>query len=139
MTGQPTRRRRTAPRKKQPSAKTVEKWAQALNLRKGGASYDDIARQLGYSDGASAYNAVQSALGLAIAEPAEEVRKLELERLDRLQVAQWRAAMNGDVRAAQTVLKIMERRARLTGIDETHESDGSRLVELVEALEALRK
>jgi hypothetical protein len=50
-------------------------------------------------------------------EPADEVRKQELDRIDRLQVAVWNRALKGDDKAINTVLRLMERRARLVGID----------------------
>jgi len=50
-------------------------------------------------------------------EPAEQVRKAELGRLDRLLMAHWPAAVDGDAKATQTVLQIMDRRARYLGLD----------------------
>jgi hypothetical protein len=50
-------------------------------------------------------------------EPADEVRKQELDRIDRLQVAVWNRALKGDDKAINTVLRLMERRARLLGLD----------------------
>ncbi len=38
-------------------------------------------------------------------------------RLDRLQEALWPKAISGDTRAADVVLRIMNRRARMLGID----------------------
>jgi hypothetical protein len=51
------------------------------------------------------------------AESTEELRDLELRRLDALQVAHWDRAMEGDSRATEIVLKVMARRARLLGRD----------------------
>ena len=48
---------------------------------------------------------------------ADELRVVEADRLDRMQVAHWAAAMRGDVPATAQVIKIMERRARLLGLD----------------------
>jgi hypothetical protein len=47
----------------------------------------------------------------------EEFRWQELDRLDRMQVALWPRAMKGDDRAIGTIVRLMERRARLVGID----------------------
>jgi len=47
----------------------------------------------------------------------EEVRKLELERLDELQTAHWQRAMNGGAFATQQVLAIMGKRAALLGLN----------------------
>jgi hypothetical protein len=43
--------------------------------------------------------------------------ELESQRLDALQAGLWDKALAGDVKAARTVVKIMERRARLLGLD----------------------
>ncbi len=50
-------------------------------------------------------------------ESAALVRRLELERLDTLFQAWWPGAIAGKSRAATIVLRIMERRARLEGLD----------------------
>jgi Sigma-70, region 4 len=63
----------------------TERRAAALRLRKLGYTYDEIAKALGVS-GASAHKYVQRALHDMIAEPAEEVRQLELAKLDTLQL-----------------------------------------------------
>jgi hypothetical protein len=48
---------------------------------------------------------------------AEELRSMELERLRSLQVSLWSRAKEGDLGAVDRILKIMERRAKLTGLD----------------------
>ena len=55
-----------------------------------------------------------------VREPAEAVRKIELDRLDALQRSLWPAALKGDLRdlpAVDRVLAVMGRRARLLGLD----------------------
>ncbi len=90
---------------------------QALELRKAGVSYEAIASRLGYRDRSGAYRAVTAALKLTLREPAEELRTLELERLDAMLLALWRRVQAGDEKAVDRVLRIMERRARLLGLD----------------------
>ena len=90
----------------QPTAKNdpeiAERWSQALNLRLAGASYEAIARRLGYGDHSGARYAVSKAMERSIQEPADEYRKLELERLDRLQLGLWdRGRQNPTVRDTQ--------------------------------------
>ena len=63
---------------------------------------------------------VKRALGRVHQEPAFEIRKLEAERLDRLQLSFWQKAIGGDGRALDRVLRIMERRANLLGLDHAH-------------------
>lgn len=58
-----------------------------------------------------------SALTRTLQQPAAELRELELDRLDRLQVRVWGKAIEGNVGAIDRVPRIMERRARLLGLD----------------------
>ena len=48
---------------------------------------------------------------------AEEIRCLELSRLDEMQTAIWQDCMDGKLTAIDRVLKIMERRSKLVGLD----------------------
>lgn len=90
---------------------------QALELRKTGETFDAIAARLGYKTRQAAYTAVDRALKRVLQEPTDEVRKIEAERLDALLLAMWTPAQQGDQGAIDRVLRIMERRARLLGID----------------------
>jgi len=104
----------TSPRRLRAAKKQVA----ALALRLEGVSFRQIALELKYKGPSGAHQAVDSALERTIHEPAEAVRALELERLDQLQIMAYkRATVAGDVPAAGLVLKIMERRAKLLGID----------------------
>lgn len=63
---------------------------------------------------------VQIALNLSKAktrEKANELIELELMRLDNLEMVMMNKAMGGDVKAANMVLRIMERRSRYLGLD----------------------
>jgi transposase-like protein len=95
----------------------AEKRRQALELRKAGYGFDDIARALGYANAGGAYKAVQQALKETLREPADEVRKLELERVDRLMRAIWPRAIGGDGESIDRVLRLMQRRAKYLGLD----------------------
>lgn len=99
------------------NAEITDKERQALELRKAGASFDQIAERLGYSDRSGAHRAVSRALQSVLKEPAEELRALEAERLDRLLLAFWNDALDGDVKAADRVLRIMDQRAKLQGLN----------------------
>ena len=114
--------------------------ARALQLRLAGTTYSQIGGQLGVSESRS-YRIVQSALDRLIREPADEVRRLELLRLDQLWVEATKVlhsshvlVSNGRVvlhpgtrqplvddapvlHAIDRLLKIQERRARLLGLD----------------------
>ena len=117
MPGEPkTSKRRIAAKEKQ---------AEALELRKAGLTYDAIAARLGYTNKTSAYKAVMTALNDLRREPAEEVRRLEVERLDALWQRLWdRLNMAGPLKLSdlgqiiQYALKLSERRAKLLGLDQ---------------------
>jgi len=94
----------------------VDRQRRALELRKAGASFDEIATTLGYRGKSGAYQAVMSALRRTLQEPADEVRKLELARLDRAQRTAWERMLHGDLDALGKVLKVMEHRAKLLGL-----------------------
>lgn len=120
------------------SLETAERDAEACRLRSRGLSYAQIAAELGISR-TQAYEGVQRALREIVSEPAEELRHLELLRLDEM----YRAALavlegrhyvvdKGGVvmmdgvpveddgprlAAIDRLLKIQERRAKLLGLD----------------------
>lgn len=95
----------------------AENQRKALELRKAGVTFATIAEQLGYRGPSGAYRAVMSALRKTLQEPADEVRKMETERLDALLLALWSQAKSGNQGAIDRTLKVMERRAKLWGLD----------------------
>ena len=97
----------------------LQRQQQAVELRRSGRSYREIARQVGIGV-ASAHRLVAGAMAdvrSAVAEDIVELRALELSRLDGLTVALWPKARRGELPAVDRVLKIMERRAKLLGLD----------------------
>jgi putative sterol carrier protein len=108
-----------------------ERMAKVLELRKGGANFAQIADKLSISK-TQAYKDFRDALKDLTQEPALDVLKIELERLDAMLLGLWRDARTGDVKAIGSVLKIMDRRAKYLGLDEVPAPDGS-----AEAREAL--
>jgi hypothetical protein len=88
-----------------------------LEMRRAGASFDEIAQATGYSDRAAAHKAFKRALARTLQQPAAELRELEQDRLDRLLLAVWPRAMRGELGAIDRALRVAERRARLMGLD----------------------
>jgi hypothetical protein len=86
-------------------------------LRIQGNTFEQIASEVGFSGPSGAWQAYQRIKSEWIFESIEEARQLELMRLDELQVAVWDRAINGELPAAHCVLKIMDRRAKLLGLD----------------------
>jgi len=108
-----------APPKAQSKARVAqtEKQKQALALRLSGASYEQIAQALGFKNRSTAWHAVEDALTRAIQEPADEVRALEVQRLDRWLFNIDAQIRSGSLEALDRGLKIMTRRATLLGLD----------------------
>lgn len=101
-------------------AVTAERRAKAITLRLAGMDYSTIADRLGYSNRAAACKDITRALAVNLAElgrTADELREVELTRLDRLQAAAWAPAVGGDLRSIETVLRVIDRRCKLLGLD----------------------
>lgn len=97
-----------------------ERALKALELRKKGMRYEQIAQQLGYPNRGNAHKAVMKELELLAKECLEEaarVRDLELQRLDALYLVAYAEVEGGNIPAIDRCLRIMERRAKLLGLD----------------------
>lgn len=108
------------PASKAQRAKTAERRAKAVAMRLAGVDYETIAQRLGYASRGAAYTDIDRALQARLAEQhqgAHVLRQQELARLDRLQAAAWTAAASGDLKAIETVLKVIDRRCKLLGLD----------------------
>ncbi len=97
-------------------ATTAQRETRAVEMRKAGATYDDIAAALDCNR-STAYRTVMRALARNQAAEVEELRMIEGARLDRMQMGLWQRAVSGSESACLAVLRIMERRARLFGLD----------------------
>lgn len=112
--------------------KRLEAKKQALSLRASGATYRQIAETLDISVGV-AHNYVQNALKdvqQEIDKEADMLRALEVERLDQMLLAlapmlraNQREGRTANLGAIDRALKIMERRAKLLGLDAPVRSD----------------
>lgn len=101
-------------------AATAERRTKAIALRLAGLDNETIATRLGYAGSAAVSKDISRALDAnraAEREWTDELRVVEALRLDRLQAAVWPSAVSGDPRSIDTALRIMERRARLFGLD----------------------
>ncbi len=102
-------------------AATAERRTRAISMRLAGVDYETIARQLGYSDRSAACKDVSRALEQRTKEQqqsADALRTAEIMRLDRLQAGLWTAAAAGDPRSVETVIKVIDRRVKLLGLDQ---------------------
>jgi len=85
--------------------------------------YREIGAEL-HVTGSAAYKACARALreiSARTGETAELLRRLEVERLDSLWAAAFPGALKGDPATVRACLAIMERRARLLGLDAAQE------------------
>lgn len=97
-------------------AQSKLKRARAVELVAAGKSYDEVAEAVGYSHRGSAHRAVFKALSEREVAGVEELRAVEVARLDALQEALWDQAMAGDASAASAILRVIEQRSRLLGL-----------------------
>ena len=90
---------------------------EALRLRAQGLSFDQIGLRLKVSPRTAA-EWVRRAIASAPEEAVEDVRSVELQRLDMLVVGHLARAVKGDTKSAEIVLKTMERRAKFLNLDQ---------------------
>lgn len=95
----------------------------ALQLRKAGASWDEIAEALGFPTGRQALVATEKALEKELRNPEsqEQMRELAGARLERLLRGVWSRAINPEdpdhLAAVNTAKGLIDRHARLYGLD----------------------
>lgn len=104
----------------------AERRKKALQLRLTGASYPRISESLGISL-ATAFRDVDTAIKEIPKEEADELRRIETESLTELETRLWQRFVGhklpdgsfipGDTEAANKILRVKERRARMLGLD----------------------
>ncbi len=117
-----------------------ERRAKAFELRKAGAGYRRIGRELGVSHD-TAHKDVRKVLRRLIArtqESAEEARRLDLERLDAMLLALAPQIRDGRIGAITNGVKILERRAKMLGYDAPQQVQMAAVVAEVDTAEAAR-
>lgn len=110
---------KTSPRR----IEAVERARKALELRIRGADFEGIAKALGYADRSGAYRAVKAALDRVPAHDAKELRRINLERLNRLRLKNSPGVEEADPKALGMELSIQEREARYLGLDAPAKSE----------------
>lgn len=124
------RAKETAPRRKRMPTTTKtsatspsrllmkEKQRQALELRMGGATYAQIAQVLGYANSSGPKRLLDKAMQATIQEPVEQLRMIQIERLNRLLLACWTRAAAGDDSAMARAQSIMRDINAISGLNE---------------------
>lgn len=99
----------------------AQRAALAIKLRASKLTYEKIAQQAGYADRQTAHKAVQRELQRTVVSNVEELRREESVTLDIMQTECMKMFLDkenkGRLFAADRLLAIMERRARLFGLD----------------------
>lgn len=94
-----------------------ERSLKALELRKAGATYENIAQMLGYSSKSTAFTAVNRLMQGTKREASKEAFEIEMRRLDDLFMTLWPLARQGELGAIDRCLRIMESRRKMMGLD----------------------
>lgn len=113
------------PKARVPTAIQRETWAKqdhAAVLRASGMTYQQIANACGYANHVGAMKAVDAAMRRNVYDAVDEVRRVELARLDHITAQLWPViegnnGVNAALRATEQYMRVSERRARLTGMD----------------------
>ncbi len=101
-----------------PTKHAMASWkaCRAVELMLKGRSYDQIAHEVGYANRGTAHRVVAKALAQRLADHIDQLRELELARLDALQASLWAKAEKGDLRAVNACVRIIDKRCRLLGL-----------------------
>lgn len=98
-----------------------ERQAQAIQLRIAGANLTQIAQRLGYKNPSGAHQAIMAALRDMLPEQDRaDARRLELAKLDRLEMSAWNRALGDGEdadKAAYTILRCIGQRSKLLGLE----------------------
>ncbi len=92
----------------------------AVELRLGGATFEEIARQVGYTHRSAAAKAVKRSLTREYEATAGDLQALREQmhaRYERLIHGSWQAAAAGDRNAVANVVALLDRIAKLHGLD----------------------
>lgn len=93
----------------------------AMQLRAQRLSWDEVATRAGYATRGAAHNAVQRELSRAVTHDVTVLRDEEMASLDQLEVECWTLFLDKKnafrLYAADRILAIKERRAKLMGLD----------------------
>ncbi len=96
----------------------AEREREAIVLRRGGASFEEIAERVGFADRSGAKKAVERGLARWMRECDEELRALELERTDAIIARLWPLIdrQHPDLDALAAYLRIANYRAKIAGL-----------------------
>ena len=95
----------------------LEKERKVVELRQMGVTYETIAKEVGYASPSGAFHAYERALARYPKETIERKRDIAEARIERLLASIWTKALRGEIPAIMAVNKLLERQAKLIGLD----------------------
>ncbi len=100
----------------------TQRVALAMKMRAKKDTYDEIAKACGYGSAQAAHKAVMRELERTVCVNVDELRREELDSLERLEVECWKRLEETKFEtqklfAVDRILAVKERRARLMGLD----------------------
>lgn len=98
----------------------IERWErdyECVKLRRAEVDWDTIVEKLGYASPGHAHNRFVAFMRAYPRDDIEQMRDLELDRIEKTARALEPRVAQGDVRAAEVWNKLSERRAKLMGLD----------------------
>lgn len=107
----------------------TERESRALSLRLAGATLQQVADEVGWSSPQVAHEAILRSLRTILPqETRDEARRLELARLDRLELAHWPGALDAtdggeSEKHGRIVLQCIQLRSKLLGLEAPVEVD----------------
>jgi|APGre2960657468_1045069.scaffolds.fasta_scaffold139967_1 hypothetical protein len=102
---------------------SAEKTRRAIALKLAGASYAQIAQQLGYSDASGARKAVQRGMKSSLQESGGELKKIHYGRLEHMLMLLWPDVNTRDLASMSAALAVMDRMERLYGLNAAEKLD----------------
>lgn len=106
----------TSPATGRKAIEARERALKALDMRKRGDQYWQIAEALGYSNEGAAQKAVTRLLAKTEREGAEEAIEIMLQRIDRSISGIWEPVKKGQLGAIDRLVRLEEHRAKLLGL-----------------------
>jgi hypothetical protein len=95
-----------------------QKEARAIELRLRQYTLQQIADELGWETPSAAYKAIMRGLAAEYPEAQrDQLRRMEIARLDDVERITWPDALAGDDRARNTILKCIAQRSKLNGLE----------------------
>lgn len=103
--------------------KATAEWrkARSVELVLQGHTYDEVAAEVGYANKGTAWRTVSKALAEQKVQAVDELRALEVRRLDYLQTKLLDGIESGDVKSINAAVRIIMARSRLFGLDKVTE------------------